>query len=64
MKEAVDLGYTTFDLADVYGEAEAFVGRFHAEHGFPEGVMFNTKWIPTGYMYVCICMYMVYMLSS
>merc|ERR1719183_1253483 len=42
------MGYTTFDLADVYGEAEDFVGAFHSTFGFPPGVMFNTKWIPTG----------------
>jgi len=48
MKEACDMGYTTFDLADVYGEAEDYVGSFHDTYGFPTGVSFNSKWIPTG----------------
>lgn len=37
MKLAVDKGFTTFDLADVYGEAEDYVGIFHETYGFPAG---------------------------
>ena len=48
MKQAVDMGFTTFDVADVYGEAEDYVGAFHAAYGFPPNVVFSTKWIPTG----------------
>jgi len=48
INQAVDMGYTTFDLADVYGEAEDYVGAYHAAYGFDDKVTFNTKWIPTG----------------
>ena len=37
MKQAVDRGFTTFELADVYGEAEEYVGAFHDAYGFPAG---------------------------
>ena len=40
--------YTTFDLADVYGEAEEYVGAFHERYGQAEGVLFNSKWSPRG----------------
>jgi len=40
--------YTSFDLADVYGEAEEYVGAFHERYGQAEGVLFNSKWIPRG----------------
>lgn len=48
MKQLVDAGFTTFDLAGVYGNAEDIVGEFVREYGRLEGVSFNTKWIPTG----------------
>ena len=38
MKEAIDMGYKTFELADVYGAAEDYVGAFHTRYGFPDGV--------------------------
>ena len=52
MAAHVDAGFTTWDLADHYGPAEAFVGEFRrryvAEHGVPAlaALQFCTKWVP------------------
>jgi aryl-alcohol dehydrogenase-like predicted oxidoreductase/enamine deaminase RidA (YjgF/YER057c/UK114 family) len=38
-------GFTTFDMADHYGSAEAVVGRFTQRHG-AAGTQVMTKWVP------------------
>lgn len=40
-----DAGFTTWDLADHYGPAEDFIGRFRREHR-PQGMVAFTKWVP------------------
>jgi aryl-alcohol dehydrogenase-like predicted oxidoreductase len=47
MKQLVDAGFITFDLADHYGPAEDYVGEFRRL--FPdisEDVKYFTKWVP------------------
>jgi len=40
-------GFNTFDLADHYGDAEEYVGRFSKQTGAgAEGSQFFTKWVP------------------
>ena len=52
MFEYLDSGFTTWDLADHYGPAEDFVGRFRRElsasrgSGALSGVQAFTKWVP------------------
>ena len=52
MRDFVDAGFTTWDLADHYGPAEDFVGEFRrrlaAERGDAalQGLQFFTKWVP------------------
>ena len=49
MARCVDAGFTTFDLADIYGPAEGFVGSFvkgkYASRLAKESQFF-TKWVP------------------
>eukprot|EP00607_Mallomonas_marina_P010737 CAMPEP_0182421776 /NCGR_PEP_ID=MMETSP1167-20130531/7268_1 /TAXON_ID=2988 /ORGANISM="Mallomonas Sp, Strain CCMP3275" /LENGTH=323 /DNA_ID=CAMNT_0024599247 /DNA_START=378 /DNA_END=1349 /DNA_ORIENTATION=+ len=49
MARSVDAGFTTFDLADIYGPAEQFVGEFsHGSHAssLAKEAQFFTKWVP------------------
>jgi aryl-alcohol dehydrogenase-like predicted oxidoreductase len=52
MRDFVDAGFTTWDLADHYGPAEDFVGEFRrrlaGERGATAlaGLQFLTKWVP------------------
>jgi diketogulonate reductase-like aldo/keto reductase len=48
MKAHAEFGYTTFDLADHYGPAEDFVGKFREQLGPVESkkLQFFTKWVP------------------
>jgi aryl-alcohol dehydrogenase-like predicted oxidoreductase len=52
MRDFVDAGFTTWDLADHYGPAEDFVSEFRrclaAERGDAalDGLQFFTKWVP------------------
>jgi aryl-alcohol dehydrogenase-like predicted oxidoreductase len=52
MFEYLDSGFTTWDLADHYGPAEDFIGRFRSElaasrgAGSLSGVQAFTKWVP------------------
>lgn len=42
-------GFNTFDLADHYGEAEAFVGAFResaSAREYPGSLYYLTKWVP------------------
>jgi aryl-alcohol dehydrogenase-like predicted oxidoreductase len=46
---ALDEGFTTFDLADIYGPAEDFVGSFSAASSntpLAKKCQFFTKWVP------------------
>ncbi|KAI8799516.1 aldo/keto reductase [Cladochytrium replicatum] len=45
MKKYIDIGWTTFDMADHYGPAEEVVGRFREKYGNVDGQFF-TKWVP------------------
>eukprot|EP00281_Chroomonas_sp_CCMP1168_P032962 CAMPEP_0206238432 /NCGR_PEP_ID=MMETSP0047_2-20121206/14815_1 /ASSEMBLY_ACC=CAM_ASM_000192 /TAXON_ID=195065 /ORGANISM="Chroomonas mesostigmatica_cf, Strain CCMP1168" /LENGTH=205 /DNA_ID=CAMNT_0053662973 /DNA_START=90 /DNA_END=704 /DNA_ORIENTATION=- len=47
MKLLVDSGFTSFDVAQVYGPAEDYCGAYIDRYG-KEGVTFMTKWIPQG----------------
>eukprot|EP01041_Mallomonas_annulata_P010348 gene10348-21587_t len=49
MARCVDAGYTTFDLADIYGPAEGFVGDFcygSRSSSVAKYAQFFTKWVP------------------
>ncbi len=45
MKEYLDAGLTTFDMADHYGSAEDIAGVFHARFGGSNAQLL-TKWVP------------------
>ena len=45
MKPYVDVGFTTFDMADHYGSAEVIAGQFLTRHG-DRPVQLLTKWVP------------------
>ncbi len=45
MRQYVDAGLTTFDMADHYGSAEQIVGTFRAAYGGGSAELF-TKWVP------------------
>lgn len=45
MAQYVDVGFTTFDMADHYGSAEEIAGQFLKEQG-PRAELL-TKWVPT-----------------
>ena len=44
MRRYVDIGLTTFDMADHYGSSEVIAGHFAA--GAPDEAQFLTKWVP------------------
>lgn len=49
MAKCANDGYTTFDLADIYGPAEGFVGSFRKgalASDFSKNCRFFTKWVP------------------
>ena len=49
MSRAVNSGFTTFDLADIYGPAEDYVGEFTKgirSSEFSKECQFFTKWVP------------------
>ena len=50
MAKCANDGYTTFDLADIYGPAEGFVGSFRkgalASSDLSKNCRFFTKWVP------------------
>ena len=49
MSKCVDEGYTTFDLADIYGPAEDYVGSFMKgtiASSSAKECQFLTKWVP------------------
>jgi aryl-alcohol dehydrogenase-like predicted oxidoreductase len=45
MQPYVDAGFTTFDMADHYGDAEEIVGKFHTLPG-AKPTQLLTKWVP------------------
>lgn len=50
MSKCVDRGFTTFDLADIYGPAESFVGAFRKGRlasSQAQECQFFTKWVPS-----------------
>ena len=49
MSKHADKGFTTFDLADIYGPAESYVGAFNkgpAASSQAKDCQFFTKWVP------------------
>eukprot|EP00596_Hydrurales_sp_CCMP1899_P007190 CAMPEP_0119044360 /NCGR_PEP_ID=MMETSP1177-20130426/30893_1 /TAXON_ID=2985 /ORGANISM="Ochromonas sp, Strain CCMP1899" /LENGTH=374 /DNA_ID=CAMNT_0007014373 /DNA_START=203 /DNA_END=1327 /DNA_ORIENTATION=- len=47
MKKCADEGFSTFDLADIYGPAEGYVGDFKAKSpAVAKDCQFFTKWVP------------------
>ena len=46
MKNYVDAGLTTFDMADHYGSAEDISGVYHEQFGNKFPAQFFTKWVP------------------
>ena len=46
MQRYLDLGLTTFDMADHYGSAEVIAGRFRKQLDDPSSIQLCTKWVP------------------
>ena len=49
MARSADSGFTTFDLADIYGPAEDYVGYFskgRLASSVAKDCQFFTKWVP------------------
>ena len=50
MSHCADEGFTTFDLADIYGPAEEYVGKFckgRLASSMSKNCQFFTKWVPS-----------------
>ena len=45
MEKFHDVGFTTWDMADIYGPAESFFGKFHKNENFQDSVAL-TKFVP------------------
>lgn len=46
MKPYLDMGFSTFDMADHYGSAEIIAGTFQQSLNDPNAIQLLTKWVP------------------